>query len=131
MIKLYAEKLLECVKFEKALYRDGSLAPELVNVILQNQGDGKVLFGASMSKDTLNETLETGFAVLYSRSRKCRWLKGETSGNKLKVVSIYLNCDNDQLLIMVVPQGEGVCHETDEKGKYKPTCFSKLLLEAK
>lgn len=126
-MKTLNTELKAAIKFSPSLHRDGSTAPSLLDVILQNNGSGKVLFGASMSMDTLNETLETGFIVLYSRSRKCRWLKGETSGNKLKVISIFLNCDCDQLLIMVEPQGKGVCHETDENGVYKPTCFSKLL----
>lgn len=129
-MKYLSKEMLGSVKFEVSLHRDGTKAFDLINVILQNQNNGQVLFEASMSRDTLDETLEIGFVVLYSRSRKCRWFKGETSGNKLKVTSIYLNCDNDQLLIMVVPQGKGVCHEKDEHGEYKPTCFSKLLLKA-
>ena len=116
-------------KFEKSKHRDGTKAPALINGILQNKKTKQVLYGASMSSKTLDETMETGFVVLYSRSRKCRWFKGETSGNTLKVIDIYLNCDNDQLLIMVEPQGEGVCHEKDSEGKYKPTCFSKFLLK--
>ena len=128
--KLNDENLKKII-LEKIFHRDGTEAPELINVILQNNITKDVLYGASMSKETLKETMEIGYVVLYSRSRKCRWFKGETSGNKLKVVSIYLNCDNDQLRIMVEPEGEGVCHEKDEHGKYRPTCFFKPVLTLK
>jgi len=127
--KLFDKEVLKLAKFERALHRDGTVAPDLIEVILQNYKTGQVLFGASMSRETLEETLKTGFVVLYSRSRKGRWLKGETSGDTLKVVKVFLNCDNDQLLLQVIPQGEGVCHEKDERGIAKPTCFSKVLLE--
>jgi phosphoribosyl-AMP cyclohydrolase len=129
-IALNSEMLVK-VKFGPALHRDGSKAPELISVILQNYLTQEVLYGASMSQEALTETIEKGLVVLYSKSRKCRWLKGETSGDMLKVIKIFLNCDNNQLLIQVIPLGQGVCHEKDENGKSKPTCFGKLLLEAK
>lgn len=117
------------IKFSQALHRDGTDAPELIGVILQNYETRAVLYGASMSRETLAETLASGWVVLYSQSRKCRWLKGETSGDRLRVRKIFLNCNSDQLLIQVSPMGKGVCHEKDEKGVAKPTCFHKLLWE--
>lgn len=129
--KVLDEAMLAKIKFSPALYRDGSVAPELIGVILQNYLTKEVLYGASMTREALEETIENGLVVLYSKTEKCRWLKGETSGDKLKVVKIFLNCNCDQLLIQVIPLGQGVCHEKDSSGKTKPTCFSKLLLEAK
>ncbi|MFZ2975659.1 MAG: phosphoribosyl-AMP cyclohydrolase [Candidatus Moraniibacteriota bacterium] len=122
-------EILNKVSFGRAIHRDGTKAPDLIDVILQNHLNGQVLYGASMNQENFAETLEIGFVVLYSKSRKTRWFKGETSGDKLQVVNIFLNCNNDQLLIQVIPIGAGVCHEKDENGISKPTCFSKLLLE--
>jgi phosphoribosyl-AMP cyclohydrolase len=124
-------EMLNEVKFRPALHRDGSIAPDLIGIILQNYLTKEVLYGASMTKETLKETLERGLVVLYSKTEKVRWLKGETSGDKLRVVKIFLNCNNDQLLIQVIPLRQGVCHEKDANGKGKPTCFGKLLLEIK
>lgn len=124
-------EVLDQVKFSKAFHRDGTEAPDLVDVIVQNWLTKKVLFGASMSQETLKETMVTNFLVLYSKSRKGRWLKGETSGDKLGVVGIDLNCNCDTPLVQVIPLGEGVCHEKDSYGKTKSTCFNKTLLYTK
>jgi phosphoribosyl-AMP cyclohydrolase len=104
-------EILKKINFGRAIHRDGTEAPKLIDVILQNHLNSQVLYGASMNQQNFEETLKTGFVVLYSKSRKTRWLKGETSGDKLKVVKIFLNCNNDQLLIQVIPIGVGVCHE--------------------
>lgn len=117
--KFFSSRLLKKVRFE----REGGL----VDVILQNYITKEVLFGASMSKETLEETIEKGVVVLFSRSRRKRWLKGETSGNFLKVVNILLNCEKNQLLIQVVPVGRGVCHKINNDGIAKPSCFFRLL----
>jgi phosphoribosyl-AMP cyclohydrolase len=121
MEKFFDKEILAKVQFK----RDGFL----VDIILQNYITKDVLFGASMSREILEETIKRGVVVLFSKSRKVRWVKGETSGNFLRIMRIMLNCDCNQLLIQVIPLGEGVCHEVDEKGKARPSCFSKLLVE--
>ncbi len=121
------KELLAQVKFGPGLHRDGSNAPGLIKVILQNYLTKEVLYGASMSEEAFRETMEKGLVVLYSKTEKGRWLKGETSGDKLRVVKIFLNCNCDQLLIQVIPLGQGVCHEKDAFDRARSTCFSKLL----
>lgn len=117
--KIFDEKVMEAVIFE----RDGYL----VDVILQNFFTKKVLFGASMRKEDLRETIERGIVVLWSKSRKTRWVKGETSGDFLKVIDVILNCEKNSLLIKVIPLGKGVCHTTDRKGRPRNTCFYRIL----
>lgn len=117
--EFFSGRLLKKVRFE----REGAL----VDVILQNYITKEVLFGASMSKETLEETIEKGVVVLFSRSRRKRWLKGETSGNFLKFVNILLNCEKNQLLIQVLLVSKGVCHKTNNDGTAKPSCFYRLL----
>ena len=128
---MFSKKNLSEVKFERALHRDGTAAPDLIDVILQNYSTCEVLFGASMSRETLEETIQTGFAVLYSKSRKSRWKKGEGSGDLLQVMEVFLNCDKNQLLVRVIPLGAGICHEKDERGIAKATCFSRLVVKQK
>ncbi len=82
----------------------------LVPAIIQDAKTLKVLMLGFMNKEAYDKTVETNRVTFYSRSRKCLWTKGETSGNFLDVVSITNDCDNDTLLIKVNPCGP-VCHK--------------------
>lgn len=81
----------------------------LVPAIVQDAGTLQVLMLAWMDKEALRETLESGEATFFSRSRGRRWRKGETSGNRLAVVSVTRDCDGDTLLVEVSPKGPA-CH---------------------
>lgn len=82
----------------------------LVTAIVQDAETGQVLMLASMNRDTLQETLDTGNMVYWSRSRQKRWLKGETSGHFQLVKEAYLDCDGDALLFKIEQKG-GACHK--------------------
>lgn len=81
----------------------------LVPAIIQDNRTLKVLMLGYMNQEAFEKTIETSIVTFYSRTRKCLWTKGETSGNFLKVVDIKLDCDQDTLLIKVIPAGP-VCH---------------------
>ena len=82
----------------------------LVPVISQESGSGQVLMFAWMNRDALQQTVETGEAVYWSRSRKQLWHKGEESGHVQKVKDIRLDCDEDVLLVTVEQVGGIACH---------------------
>jgi len=82
----------------------------LVPAIAQQYDTGEVLMMAWMTKDTLQETIETGRACYYSRSRKSFWRKGDTSGHIQQVREIRLDCDGDTILL-VIDQTGAACHE--------------------
>ncbi len=84
-------------------------ADGLVPAITQDAASGEVLMMAWMNRDTLAETLATGRAVYWSRSRKARWRKGDTSGHIQEVVEVRLDCDGDTLLLRVRQTGPA-CH---------------------
>ncbi|RAL24498.1 bifunctional phosphoribosyl-AMP cyclohydrolase/phosphoribosyl-ATP diphosphatase HisIE [Thermoflavimicrobium daqui] len=88
----------------------------LVPAIIQDAKTKDVLTLAYMNKESLAITIEQGETWFYSRSRKSLWHKGETSGNKQKVVSLHYDCDQDVILVQVEPMGPA-CHT----GKY--SCF--------
>ena len=90
----------------KALAYDSS---GLIPIVIQDESSKSVLMLGYASLETLEETIETGLMVFYSRSRGKRWLKGETSGNYLHVRSITEDCDQDSLLALVHPEGP-TCH---------------------
>jgi phosphoribosyl-AMP cyclohydrolase len=101
------------LSLEEALFegRLGQLFDKgpLIPAIVQSADDDAVLMLAYMSPESLRLTLKTKKAAFYSRSRKCLWVKGETSGNYLDVVGITSDCDNDTLLVRARPRGP-VCH---------------------
>ena len=81
----------------------------LVPAIIQDADTRQVLMLGYMNREAYEKTEREGRVTFYSRTRKCLWTKGETSGNFLSVVSIKLDCDQDTLLIRVHPAGP-VCH---------------------
>jgi len=100
---------------------DYSKLDGLVPAVIQDAESGEVLMVGFMNDTALAATTETGFATFYSRSRQKLWTKGETSGNKLAVQQILVDCDDDTVLLKVKRMGDGnVCH-TGER-----TCFREL-----
>ena len=90
--------------------------------IVQDARTGEVLMLGFLNPVSYAKTLETGFVTFWSRTRQKLWMKGETSGNRLRVVSAATDCDNDTLLFRVVVEGDGlVCHEGTV------SCFTKPL----
>jgi phosphoribosyl-ATP pyrophosphohydrolase/phosphoribosyl-AMP cyclohydrolase len=88
----------------------------LVPVVAQDADDGRVLMVAWATREALEKTLATGRAWFFSRSRNALWMKGETSGNVLEVVSLHADCDGDTVLARVHPAGPA-CHTGEA------TCF--------
>lgn len=82
----------------------------LVPVIAQDARDGRVLMHAWMNREALAETVETGFATYWSRSRGALWRKGERSGHTQRVAEIRLDCDGDTLCLRVEQAGGVACH---------------------
>ena len=82
----------------------------LLPAIAQDVQTGEVLMMAYMNDQSYAETLRTGCAVYFSRSRGKLWRKGEESGNVQEVDSIYLDCDRDTILLKVRQIGDAACH---------------------
>lgn len=83
----------------------------LVSAIAQDAATGEVLMIAWMNQEAFDETMRTGRAVYFSRSRNKLWRKGEESGNVQEVKEIYLDCDADAVLLKVNQIGGAACHE--------------------
>jgi phosphoribosyl-ATP pyrophosphohydrolase/phosphoribosyl-AMP cyclohydrolase len=84
----------------------------LVPAIVQDAGTRQVLMVGFCNEASYRHTRESGFVTFWSRTRQKLWMKGETSGNRLRVVKATTDCDNDTLLFEVVVEGDGlVCHE--------------------
>lgn len=83
----------------------------LVPAIVQDADTAEILMLGFMNEDAFERTLTTGYVTFFSRTRNELWMKGETSGNRLKVLSMRTDCDRDTFLIQVQVEGAGVvCH---------------------
>lgn len=94
----------------------------LIPAIIQDEKNKDIYMLGYMNQDSLEKTIKNKYVYFWSRSRNELWLKGEKSGNKLKVISLYLDCDNDTILIKVKLLGKGVCHTGNKN------CFLKKEL---
>ncbi|HEY1264715.1 MAG TPA: phosphoribosyl-AMP cyclohydrolase [Terriglobales bacterium] len=84
----------------------------LAPAIVQDAANGDVLMLGFMNQEAYKRTIQGGYVTFYSRTRNQLWTKGETSGNRLKVISASTDCDRDTLLFRVEVEGAGmVCHE--------------------
>ncbi|MBN2110000.1 MAG: phosphoribosyl-AMP cyclohydrolase [Methanosarcinaceae archaeon] len=81
----------------------------LIQAIAQDNDTKEVLMSAFMNREALEKTIETGIAHYWSRSRARLWRKGESSGHMQTVKAIYIDCDQDAVLLMVEQEG-GACH---------------------
>jgi len=90
----------------------------LVPAITQDAKSKRVLMMAWMNEEAVQQTLKTGFAHYYSRSRKKQWKKGESSGHVQKVLDMYLDCDGDTLLLLIEQTG-AACHTNRESCFYQ------------
>lgn len=93
----------------------------LVPAIAQDAATGTVLMMAYMNQEAFDETVRTGRAVYFSRSRNKLWRKGEESGNVQEVKEIFVDCDADTILLKVNQIGGAACHEG-----YRSCFFRKL-----
>ena len=97
----------------------------LISVVVQDEDSNEVLMVGFMNAEALAETRRSGFATFFSRTRGKLWTKGETSGNRLAVQRVMVDCDDDTVLLRVKRLGDGnVCH-TGER-----SCFFKDLTES-
>ena len=98
---------------------------DLVPVIAQQADTGKVLMFAWMNREALGLTVEEGYAVYWSRSRGKLWRKGEESGHRQKVTGLFLDCDEDVILLKIEQEGGIACHTGRE------SCFYRRLVDGK
>lgn len=97
----------------------------LLPAVIQDHASGRVLMVGFMNEEAFRQTVETGFATFYSRSRRKLWMKGESSGHRLAVKEISTDCDQDAVLVRVEALGPGVCHNGYQ------SCFYRRLQDGR
>jgi phosphoribosyl-AMP cyclohydrolase len=112
----------EGLKKEASMEIDFDKMQGLAPAVIQDAATGELLMVGFMNREALDATLQTHFVTFYSRTRQTLWTKGETSGNRLEVLTAWTDCDRDTVLLRVRVLGAGkVCH-TGSK-----SCFTEEL----
>jgi phosphoribosyl-ATP pyrophosphohydrolase/phosphoribosyl-AMP cyclohydrolase len=96
----------------------------LVPAVVQDVSTGEVLMVGFMNRPALEHTLQGGYVTFFSRTRNQLWTKGESSGNRLRLISAQTDCDRDTLLLQVQVEGAGlVCHQGTRSCFAEPVPF--------
>lgn len=103
------------------------LGESVLPVVVQDSETGQVLLLAYANEAALQHTLEHGLATFWSTSRNELWVKGSTSGNTLQVLDIRVNCEQNSLLYLVRPLGEGACHTVNAEGRSRKSCYYRRI----
>ena len=99
---------------------DYSTLDGLIPAVVQDSTSGEVLMVGFMNAEAFAITRSSGYATFFSRTRNSLWTKGETSGNRLKVDALLVDCDDDTVLVKATREGDGnVCH-TGERTCFRP-----------
>ena len=100
--------------------------PGILPAVVQEKSTGQVLVLGYVNEQALQATLNSGYVTFWSTSRNELWVKGDTSGNRLKLVEARVNCEQNSLLFIVNLEGQGACH-TRENGRYRKSCYYRRI----
>ena len=134
MTKIDAERLEEgnelLIDFEK-LDQVAQCGEAVVPVAVQDADTKEVLIVAYVNETALKYTLDHGVAAFWSTSRGKLWVKGETSGDTLQLVEVRVNCEQNSLVYIVRPLGEGACHTKYADGTSRRSCYYRRIKDGK
>jgi phosphoribosyl-AMP cyclohydrolase len=102
-------------------------AEDVLPVVVQDAATREVLILAYANQKALDHALKTRVATFWSTSRGELWVKGATSGDTLELVEVRVNCEQNSLVYLVKPKGQGACHTKGSDGKYRRTCYYRRL----
>jgi phosphoribosyl-AMP cyclohydrolase len=109
------------------LQKVGQSGAAVVPVVVQNADSKEVLVVAYANQEALDYALANGVATFWSTSRNELWIKGATSGDKLALAEVRVNCEQNSLLYLVRPLGEGVCHTKGANGQARSSCYYRRI----
>jgi phosphoribosyl-AMP cyclohydrolase len=117
------ELTLDFGKLQKIAASGSAVLP----VVVQDVDTKEVLIVAYANELAFKTALERKVAVFWSTSRNELWIKGATSGDTLELVEVRVNCEQNSLLYLVRPMGQGACHTKDENGRARSGCYYRTL----
>ena len=105
----------------------GDDGKNLLPVVTQNAITKEVLILSFINLEAFKETIKSGYATYWSRSRNELWKKGLTSGDMLKIREIRINCEQNSLLFLVIPEGKGACHAKNKENLPYSSCYYRKI----
>jgi phosphoribosyl-AMP cyclohydrolase len=121
------ELMLDFEKLGKAAQASAPVLP----VAVQDADTGEVLIVAYANDEAVRYTIAHGVAAFWSTSRDELWVKGATSGDTLAIVEIRVNCEQNSLLYLVRPQGQGACHTRGADGRARKSCYYRRIVDGR
>jgi phosphoribosyl-AMP cyclohydrolase len=103
--------------------------PGVIPAVAQDALSGLVLMVGYVNEAALKTALEKKVAVFWSTSRNELWIKGATSGDTLELIEARVNCEQNSILYLVRPKGEGACHTHEADGKSRISCYYRVIDE--
>ncbi len=104
-------------------------SPDVIPVAVQNARTKEVILIAYTNKAALEKSLKTGIATFWSTSRNELWIKGATSGNIFALKEVYVNCEQNSLLYLVLPKVDGICHTHNSKGEARNCYYRRVNMK--
>jgi phosphoribosyl-AMP cyclohydrolase len=102
---------------------------KVIPVAVQNAKTKEVILIAYTNKEALEKSLQTGIATFWSTSRNELWVKGATSGNIFELKEVYVNCEQNSLLYVVLPKIDGICHTHNSKGEARNCYYRRVNMK--
>jgi phosphoribosyl-AMP cyclohydrolase len=103
---------------------------KIIPVAVQDAESKKVILIAYTNERALKESIKTRIATFWSTSRNELWVKGATSGNYFELIEILINCEQNSILYLVRPKGEGICHTRNKSGRARDCFYRRLDLKS-
>lgn len=116
------ENIEETLDLQLDFNKRGGLLP----VVVQEARSGHILMLGYANEEAVQKTISSGLATFYSTSRNEIWTKGLTSGDQLKVLNLFIDCDQDALIYQVEMLGNGACHTKNESEETRKSCFYRV-----
>lgn len=101
--------------------------PGVIPAVAQDVDSGRVLMVGYVNEAALKLARERQLAVFWSTSRQEIWIKGATSGDTLELIETRVNCEQNSILYLVRPAGEGVCHTKGDDGRSRQSCYYRVI----
>jgi len=111
----------------KKLAKVAACGEDLLPAVAQDADTGEVLIVGYANELAFNTSLKEGMATFWSSSRNELWIKGKTSGDYLEIVEVRVNCEQNSVLYLVRPKGQGACHVKDENGIARKGCYYRAI----
>ena len=104
--------------------------PDIIPVAVQNADSKEIILVAYTNQEAFQRSVQTRTATFWSTSRNELWIKGKGSGNSFELMEIRVNCEQNSLVYLVRPKGEGICHTSNSQGRARNCYYRQLNMDS-